>query len=669
MSHPASILRKIRSYLIAALIFLFPLFFLPSTQEYFTTNKFYLVGFSSLLLFVLLALELVLGRKITWKKLPFDAGVTLIVVASGISILAASPNKIDALFTPILGTGALLGLAVWYFFISREKTNFLSVIRLSAVVISVVSILPLIPAFRSLPLPFYLQFLKRPAFSPLGQPLDLLVFLGFVIALEVSSFLTKHAGETVRGKMLRLARLTLFLVTIALMIYTVTKTGSSSSLLLPPVKQSWFAAVELLKSPVNALVGNGVGNFSAIFTKAKDITYNQSPIYWQINTFTVSRSAALHIFSETGLLGLASFALLFISLGYKTRFSFKNPFSLLTLYLLAVMLILPPSYVMITLFFLLLGITGTSHTEDETAPPTQLDFKDVTPFYIGISLVIFILVGAAGFFLARSYLGEWYFKKAIDAVGQNNLQDLYNNQRQAAIINPYSERFRINFAQTNLLIANNIATRLAEEQKNPKTTTDLLNQDRQIISQAINSAIQEAKAAVALNPQKSTNWENLAFVYRSVLNLAQGADVWTVAAYQRAIFIDPQNPVYRLSLGGIYYTLGSFDDAIRLFEQAVALKNDWANAHYNLAWAAFQKSDFQRAATEMQNVLLLLNPQKDQGDYARAQKDLADFKKKLPNEQPAAENQTPKALTLPTPPANKVIPKIALPKEASLEAQ
>jgi hypothetical protein len=109
-----------------------------------------------------------------------------------------------------------------------------------------------------------------------------------------------------------------------------------------------------------------------------------------------------------------------------------------------------------------------------------------------------------------------------------------------------------------------------------------------------------------------------------------------------------------------------------MFEQTVALKPDWANAHYNLAWTAYQTKDYQRAAVEMQNVLLLLNPKTDANDIKRAQSELDKFKAMLPKENVSGTpTPTPAAqqLSLPTPASATLEPKIKLPKTASPEAK
>jgi len=287
--------------------------------------------------------------------------------------------------------------------------------------------------------------------------------------------------------------------------------------------------------------------------------------------------------------------------------------------------------------------------------------------YLGIVIVLLITVGVLGYLLERSYESEFYFKKSIDGYTKNNLKEIYDNQRQAIILNPYIEKYRINFAQTNLLIANNIANNAQRK----KADAQLSEEDRTTITQAIQAAISEAKAAVTLNPQKATNWENLAIIYRNIINVAQGADVWTVSAYQRAIVIDPQNPTYRLNLGGVYYAANNWEQAAKLFEEAVILKTDWSNAYYNLAWAYYKKGEYQLAASTMENVLKLINPNTDKADYDKAKSELDEFKKKIPEKEEIAtsEAQTPTQLNLPTPATNNVKPKIELPEEASPEAK
>ncbi|PIU74533.1 hypothetical protein COS77_00960, partial [Candidatus Roizmanbacteria bacterium CG06_land_8_20_14_3_00_34_14] len=296
--------------------------------------------------------------------------------------------------------------------------------------------------------------------------------------------------------------------------------------------------------------------------------------------------------------------------------------------------------------------------------PISTNFNDILPIYIGTVVISLALIGASGYFLGRSYLSEFYFKKSIDGIAKNNLKDVYDNQRQAIILNPYIERFRINFSQTNLIIANNLSSKIKDKK--------ITEQDRQTITQAVQASISEGKAVVSLNPQKAEGWQNLASIYLNVINVAQGSDAWTISSYQRAILADPQNPTYRIGLGGVYYSQKKYEDALRFFEQAVSIKPDWPNAIYNYAWANFQLKKYPEAVNALQNTLNLINSKTDKADYEKVQKELEEFKKMLPKEEVKTDNvdkPTESNLNLPTPPTSQISPKLELQKEASPEAK
>ena len=127
--------------------------------------------------------------------------------------------------------------------------------------------------------------------------------------------------------------------------------------------------------------------------------------------------------------------------------------------------------------------------------------------------------------------------------------------------------------------------------------------------------------------------------------------------------LDPTNPNLRIALGGVYYALGRYDDAIDAFKLAVLAKPDLANAHYNLAIAYREKKNYDQAIAEMNTVLGLV--QKDSADYKLAQSTLEDLKKNQSTKTSGGEN-----LTAPQPvPESNVKPPIALPKEATPPAK
>lgn len=625
------------------LIFVFPFFFLNLTREYFVTNKFYLLGFGVLLLVLISTIQLLISKKISWQKNLFDGPILLFLTSVALSTIFSSPNKIQALLNPSFGLVMMIILAILYFYLSQNVRigssdqnmgGITPPLQITSMILSLITIIFFFQPLKNINLPQFLAFFKSPGFTPVGSQLDMAIFLGFFVIIAIINTIKK--GEKtlpLHSIIYHLLSIILLLLALFLTVYSLIKT----KVVLPPFRLSWFAAIEILKNPQTALIGIGPDNFSAVFTRVKDFAYNQSPL-WQINAFIVSRSAVLQIFTEAGIFGLLSFGLLIFSVFKLTMKQWNNKtnksFICLFVYLSICLLILPTSLIVWFLFFVTLSDPNVrvSNNMGENTSPLQ----NFAPIYLGIAIVSFLLIAFSGYFLGRSYASEYYFKKSLDGI---KLKEVYDNQRQAVILNPYIERFRSSFAQTNLLIANNIASKASPSKdltKGDQKTPQLSKQDQETITQAIQAAITEGKAVISLNPRKADGWQNLASIYLNIINTTKEADVWTISAYQRAILADPQNPTYRVGLGGVYYSLKQYDDAAKFFEQAISLKPDWPNASYNYAWANFQIKNYPQAVNAMQNALSLLDPKLDKADYEKVQKDLTDFKKMLPKEEKAA---------------------------------
>jgi len=179
-------------------------------------------------------------------------------------------------------------------------------------------------------------------------------------------------------------------------------------------------------------------------------------------------------------------------------------------YLLLLFLLLPPSFIVLFLFMVMLVFIAIETQEHSPTYQQELDLSYLIPVYLGLGLIIIAFVFISGYLLSRAYAAEYAYKQSLNGYLENNLADVYNNQRNATSLNPYVERFHIAFSQANLLVANNISAQVkpAKDDKGPQLT----DQQKQTIVQAIQAAINEAKAAVILNPQNAGNWENLAAI-------------------------------------------------------------------------------------------------------------------------------------------------------------
>lgn len=651
----------IRSYTLFIFALVVVVFFLPFTQDFFTTSKWYLVGFFAMALLLSSIASFLLSKKATWKKKEFDTPLTLFIVAGVLSVLFGSTNKIQALFNPHFGLLTFVFCFIIYYYFSRgnKKLPFGGIILSVFSVLFSITVLAETVPFITARLPKALAKFQNMTLT--GSLIDALIFLGFASVVALSGLLKKE--NNVLKNISSFIGFIFTTLTAIVLLFTLVK--NSSVLALPSYAHSWYSAVEVLKQPLTALFGAGIDNFQSVFVKMKDLSYNSSPL-WQIPTFSLSRTAIFHTMTEMGLLGAGSLVLILFLL-VKKAFASEGSImaKLISIYFISVFLLFPPSFLLFFLLFVWIGMEQSHHESKELT----FDFGEIIPAYIVLILLGVIGIGAVTFGLGRLYVSEYMFQQSLTT---NNLKDVYEKMRTAVTLNPYNERVRTNFAQVNLLIANTVAGKAT---KNKDGQLQLSETDRQTVSQAIQASIDEAKAVVSLNPGKATNWELLATVYRSIIGVVQGADSWTVSAYQRAIVLDPQNPSYRVALGGVLYGYKQYDDASQLFQQAVSLKPDWANAQYNYAWALYQKENYANAAAAMQSCVSLLNPTKDAADYKRATADLAEFKKKVPvadttnpTGTPTPTPQTKESLSLPPTPAPQVEPKISLPKTASPEA-
>lgn len=245
---------------------------------------------------------------------------------------------------------------------------------------------------------------------------------------------------------------------------------------------------------------------------------------------------------------------------------------------------------------------------------------------------------------------EYVFGRSIREASANRGDATYNSLIKAIQLNPYDIRYRVNYAKTNLALANSLATK-----------KDLTDEDRNIIQQLVIQSIEQSKNAISIDSLRANSWAVLANIYQSLINVAEGSDQWAISAYQQSIALDPNNPQLRLAYGQLLFSLNQFEPAQRQFEIAVSQKQDYTNAFYNLAFAYSKQDKLQQAQASMTQVLALVDKESD--DYKTAQEQL-----KLINEQivPAENNQG--ALPQQNVPMPIKAPELFGPEEATSEA-
>lgn len=668
-------LQKIGSLIFLGTVFLLPLFFLPITSEFYEFNKLVLIVLSASIMLLIWTGSMVLNRQVRLVRSPLGLPLLALAGAWILSTLLKTPNRVDALIEPGQ-TSTIIALVVFFFTsinLIRTKKELETAIYVLLASIGLLAIITLLWGTGLLPQIIPVAFAKIPTWTPTGTPLGTLLVFIILLPLQVILIL-RDKGNSTKTLLLSLSLLG-SVIAGGVMTYRLFASESVYRPAFLPQSAGWAIALEAIK--VSPLLGTGPSTFLSDFSRFRPINFNLTP-YWNVR-FSSASNYYLQLISTVGILGIAAYifvvsksARLFI---HALKSTSESPFrmlalactaSLMTLFVLQ--LATPVSLITMFIGFLLLilivvsfRLMGSSLVHEDNidiVAATDTGIRSPILPWIGFGLSLLLIIPTF-YGLFRVYQAELHFQKALLAAAENQGKPTYDNLLAAMRANPFKDSYRVAYSQTNLLIANSSATQ-----------ENLTNEDRQTITTLIQQAIREAKNAVALNPTKVTNVENLAAVYRNLVSFAEGADVWTVASYRQAIQLDPVNPNLRIALGGVLYSVKNYDEAIRLFQQAADLKPNLANAHYNLASAYREKNDLRNAVLAMQTVVNLVD--RSTADYTKAVSELDDMRRKLgeTTTPAAAAPATPAQSELQTPqplPSPKITPPIELPSELGPE--
>ena len=662
------IIDKLSLALIGLLLLLFPLIFTTRTTDVFTLPKQTLIGGVSLTVLILFGLKSLLNNKVVIRRNPFDLPVVIFSMAVFLSSVFAV-NKIDSFvnFVPFV-------YAVFAYFVivntAKTKTSvlfLLSSLISGALLVSLTSILSFVKIY---PLPFAIT--KLQTFSTLGSSFDQALYLGLVlpiVAYLVFPFIlayTKGKKEqneleeaNPKSDILKLAGfgISTIIILIGLLVTIYELIYLQKPIILPIETgfQTAFAAISQDTGRIiqGFLFGSGFGNYGVVFSKFKQATINANPQLWSL-TFFRSSSFVLELLATTGILGLLSFFFLVY------RIVKERPLFVPLVLAIAASFVLPFSFSILALFFLLLGlyvgILGLEEkharrffdvelqlvalkrgiisflpTEEETKK--QDGFSKLLPGFI--FAVIALLVLGLGFVSIRYILSNMKFQQSLVAASQGNYSLTYTDQRDSIALFAFSDDYYRNFAQTNLVIATSLTNTLQKDK-----TTD--SQTSQTIYTLIQQSINAGRQATTLSPQKAVNWQNLADIYRRLIGVGQNADSFALLSAQQSAILDPNNPTEYVFWGGIYYQLGQYDKAITQFQTAINLKPDFPNAYYNLGHSLIQKGDLKGGLAQFQTVKSLVL--KDKANLDKINAEIKDLENQI-KQQAANANQPAKSPT------------------------
>lgn len=646
--------KEILSYLdilsvsvVAVVLFLLPLFFLTNTTDFFIFPKQILVVLATVLLLVLLSVRMIVEKKVVLLSNPFNVPIVLFgIVVAASSVL--SVNRFDALLQ------AVPVIAIVFFFfevINIVKSKMSLNIAISALVAgaAVASLLSVLYYLKLYFLPF--SQIQNQLFTPFGSSVQQALYVLPLLAFSLSVVLKKIGFPKIQVKISDLQKdqglilhfvASLFLLAgLGLIVYQIVALPQKP-IILPYIYgfQTAFAALsqDASRFILSFVFGSGYGTFLTDFTRFKLPSFNLEQNLWNLS-FSFSSSYFLELIATLGLAGVLTYLFMLATL-LKNRANNKNPLFKTVLLVFGLSLILPFSFIMVALLFILLAlyVSFLRIQEDKRVDEVSLSIvalrKGLFAFEEGeskrkseetillsavIAAILLLVAGFTSYFTVKLVSSDVKFAESLQQANLNNGQKTYQLQTAAITEFPYrSDYYRI-FSQVNLALANSLVSTVPQGSK-PSDTV------QQNVLQLLQQSIASARNAVTISPLTSLNWQNLGQIYRNLINVGQNADQFAIASLNQAIALDQYNPQLYIQLGGIYYQLGQYDAAQNQFQIAVNLKRDFANGYYNLGHALEQKGDLQNAFQAYQIVQQLVKSDKVNLDIVTA--DIAALQKK-----------------------------------------
>ncbi len=345
---------------------------------------------------------------------------------------------------------------------------------------------------------------------------------------------------------------------------------------------SWKVAINTAMEDIKSkFFGSGIGTFHYDFAKKKPLEINQTWL-WQIR-FDKAGSHMSEILGTMGFLGLFSYlalvvVFLLISLFLTRRKSkeedessnlnFQLPL-LMTFFALATgEFVYYQNTVLAFVFWLVLGLGVVSWKEPLKEKVLSFkDFPELSLIFSTSVIILGIIIVSVYYFGVKFYLADVNYNKSLAVLGQERIEKL----ERAVSLNPLFSQYKVVLSRTYLFEAS---------QELRKSLTE---QDGAKIQVLIGKAIDEAKRVVDLQPKSVVSWENSGVVYREIIGIAAGAADWSMNSFEKAIELEPTNPVLYTELGKLYLAKNDNGKAKEYFQKAIEKKSDYADAIIQLA--------------------------------------------------------------------------------------
>ncbi len=689
---PTAVFKKISKISIYLLVSLIPLWFLPITQEILNYQKQALLVVLVLVALIAWLAKIInqgeLNIRLSWLHIP----VLILVIVSAISSITSvwrygsfwgwPLNVVDSFLT-------ILFFAILYFLISnlfdeeKDLLSLFSVFIVSTVLAGIYAILQLYQIFI---IPF--SFAKVIDFNTIGSVNSVAILAAVLLPFSMTlSFALKGKFKWLFWSFTALLLLIVFLMNffsawivliaglLVLLIFGMCNIKKRMEFgwisfpmviliislfflffrfLVPgapvlPVEVYPSRSFELsMFSNVfkqNPLLGTGPGTFVYDYIKYRQVSINQT-IFWGTK-FTSGASEIFDWFITKGILGglsliatIITALVLMVKILIKSKsdsFSWMIGLGMMASFsgMAVAQIMYYSNFTLFFLFWLLLAGLGIKTTEYQKkisiAPPSFLAVVSSSVF------LLTLIVGLGLLFIGgQKYMAEVQYLKGAKLIAKGDTENGITKILSATKLNPSVDLYWRDLSQLYLSQINQITAdkSLSDEQK------------KQQSQDAVNKAIVAVNQVILINPANVENWNVRGFIYRNLIGI-EGADIVAIESYNKASQLEPTSPFSFTELGRVYLAQAqilanqkdtkdkqeeALNKTLESLNKAVALKADYAPAHYLIALVYDQQGKSDEAILKLEETtkiapndlglafqLGVIYYQKNQFDNARVQ--------------------------------------------------
>lgn len=439
------------------------------------------------------------------------------------------------------------------------------------------------------------------------------------------SFAMVRANEFVEtGKFI--LPMTLVVVSILLLCLKSPISLSVPTEVSPSFSLSWTVATKTLSGSA-ALFGTGPGTYIFDYALHHGTSLNNS-VFWSTR-FERGNSHLTTVAPTLGIVGLIALITFVAAVKIKALNRLVNEHNH-DEWKMTFVLFAPWSAIVLAMFlygfnmslsFLFFALSGLLASQVMLKTKT-FAFNKSPRMGLGFSfLFVLLAVGiVTGLFVTgQRYAAETAFAKAVklDKNG-GSVDEIISALARAESKNRLSDSYKRALAQSMLTKVRNELALSQGGQIAPEKTQEL--------QALIIKSIQAAEQASRLSPNNVANWELLGAIYREISPIVGGADAQAIAAIQKSISLEPANPAHLNSLAQAYLVFAEaartrttsgdsaaveaatselaeyLQKAEEALVSAIALKTDYAPAHYYLAISYERQGRLADAVSKMETV-------------------------------------------------------------------